>query len=122
MQIFPKLKVSNPSYYPEREVALMRDEYKCRDCSATEKLVVHHKDGSRIWGTSRMNNSLSNLITLCQRCHARAHGYTKVDREADAMIISLRADKWGWREIGDFLGISHERARQIYSRANKNST
>lgn len=56
-----------------REKAMQRDSYKCRFCGMTQResydelgrdLYVSHIDDIR-------NNSLENLITLCQKCHNR---------------------------------------------------
>lgn len=39
----------------------------CERCGTTERLLVHHKD------EDRYNNELSNLETLCRRCHQIHH-------------------------------------------------
>lgn len=55
-----------------REPTLRRDNFRCVRCGATEKLVVHHKDGQgRI--SKEPNNTLDNLETLCRACHMAAH-------------------------------------------------
>ena len=51
-----------------RKAVLYRDHYKCRNCGATRYLTVHHKTYSR-FGHER----LSDLITLCRRCHREVH-------------------------------------------------
>lgn len=55
-----------------------RDNYTCQKCGSTEKLECHHKIPVVNGGT----NELSNLITLCHDCHAKAHpkGYRKSGR------------------------------------------
>lgn len=40
---------------------------KCAWCDATDNLLVHHIDGNR------QNNDLTNLVTLCKRCHQTHH-------------------------------------------------
>lgn len=52
-----------------REVILKRDNCKCVECGCTESLHVHHKIHKKNGGT----DELSNLITLCSRCHALKH-------------------------------------------------
>lgn len=47
-------------------VALGVLEYKC-ECGCTENLQVHHKNLR--W----LDNSPSNLVYLCPKCHAKAH-------------------------------------------------
>lgn len=39
----------------------------CEGCGKPGRLHVHHKDGDP------MNNTRSNLMTLCSSCHGRAH-------------------------------------------------
>jgi hypothetical protein len=52
-----------------RARALQRDGNRCRHCGSTAKLSVHHlvrpQDGGR--------DELSNLATLCDRCHRLTH-------------------------------------------------
>lgn len=40
---------------------------KCEWCGSKKNLCVHHIDGNRY------NNDLSNLITVCKRCHQNHH-------------------------------------------------
>jgi 5-methylcytosine-specific restriction endonuclease McrA len=60
-------------FYKNREIVLERDENMCQCCgcspdeSHTNSLCVHHID------VNRLNNSLSNLITLCTQCHLSLH-------------------------------------------------
>ena len=69
-----------------REIILKRDNYKCVLCGITSEmhkkkygmdLHVHHLDG-RGSGYSKhdRNSELSNLITICVRCHAILHKKT----------------------------------------------
>lgn len=78
-------KSSNPynsTYYKNRKIAFKRDEFKCRLCKS-KKIVIHHLD------CDRRNNSLSNLITLCNQCHPFLHdNYTKKQlREGDILKL-----------------------------------
>jgi len=72
IDFYPKL------YYKNRQIAIDRDENKCQCCGCengklnTNKLGVHHID------VNKLNNSLSNLITLCTQCHISLHSkYSK---------------------------------------------
>lgn len=54
--------------------ALNRDEFTCQICGAEHlrvRLIVHHKDGSG--QSTKPNNRIENLQTLCRACHARIH-------------------------------------------------
>ena len=48
---------------------LHRDGHRCIECGATEDLHVHHIEPM----TKSANNDPSNLVTLCESCHAAAH-------------------------------------------------
>lgn len=55
-----------------RATVLMRDEFVCRLCLTRKKsheLRVHHMLPLSKGGT----NELTNLITLCSKCHKRLH-------------------------------------------------
>lgn len=54
-----------------REDVLKRDGYQCTMCGATTDLVIHHKDGSG--ATDNPNNDMTNLVTLCAKCHSTLH-------------------------------------------------
>lgn len=47
-----------------------RDEWRCALCDSTDGLQIHHVMPR---GKGGGNHSM-NLITLCWRCHAAAHG------------------------------------------------
>ena len=106
----------NNNYQPGSDFwyinCLKRDNYKCVDCGVEIDLIVHHIDGSRKLGIKKMNNNLDNLLTLCKPCHARKHGYT-ADHED---VIEMREGGMTFQEIGDKLGLSRQRAHQLYQR------
>ena len=54
-----------------RKAALVRDEFRCRNCGASKRseLDVHHRMPRSI----QVDHSPSNLITLCDGCHAGLH-------------------------------------------------
>lgn len=56
----------------KREEALEKDGRCCSNCGSTEQLVVHHKDENGR-GSDEPNNDLTNLSTLCRRCHIEEH-------------------------------------------------
>lgn len=54
-----------------RKAVILRDGCKCRECGKSKgKLEVHHIRPRRMNGP----NTLSNLITLCERCHQKTKG------------------------------------------------
>jgi 5-methylcytosine-specific restriction endonuclease McrA len=59
-----------------RLACLIRDGFRCQECGVYDPddtvLNVHHRDGNGK-GCARPNNDLSNLVTLCVRCHTRRH-------------------------------------------------
>jgi 5-methylcytosine-specific restriction endonuclease McrA len=70
----------NKRYDGNRVNCLIRDEFRCQDCGVQDFgdtiLNVHHLDGS---GKSQTpHNDLSNLLTLCVRCHSIRHNRREV--------------------------------------------
>jgi 5-methylcytosine-specific restriction endonuclease McrA len=77
---------------------LRRDKWKCQKCGMSNrehlelfgrKLTIHHVDGrGRHYQDKGLtaNNDISNLKTLCSRCHGRIHG--RQNRGRKAMITS----------------------------------
>lgn len=41
----------------------------CECCKSKENIIIHHIDNNP------QNNELSNLQTVCRKCHAKIHGY-----------------------------------------------
>lgn len=56
-----------PKWNKIRKSIIERDNYSCRICNKDYELHVHHID------YNRMNNSTSNLVTLCEPCHRAVH-------------------------------------------------
>jgi 5-methylcytosine-specific restriction endonuclease McrA len=72
-----------------REAVLERDNRKCAECGEENerKLVIHHIDKNGR-GHSNPNNSMSNLLTLCRKCHLLVH-----KKEIDSFKFKL-GDRW----------------------------
>ena len=64
-----------PNWGEQREKAIERDSHTCQECGTTEEtLSVHHIVPRSEFGDDwEQMNALSNLITLCNPCHARLH-------------------------------------------------
>jgi len=67
-----------PTWPSQRKLALKRDKFQCRICGISHKarrMDVHHIES--ITDENRDNwkalNNLSNLVTLCIKCHQKVH-------------------------------------------------
>jgi 5-methylcytosine-specific restriction endonuclease McrA len=58
-------------YLEIRSQVLLRDNFRCQECNFYKHLEVHHIVPRSKGGT----DDPSNLVTLCQRCHAKKHGF-----------------------------------------------
>lgn len=63
------------NWVAQAESARERDNYECQSCGRPQgkrKLHVHHIESRRSFGSDYLSaNDLSNLVTLCARCHIR---------------------------------------------------
>ena len=66
-KILRRVERHNGQYWKIRNSVIKRDGGKCQKCGSKEKLVVHHINGNDT------DNSLSNLITICNKCHLDLH-------------------------------------------------
>ncbi len=65
-----------------RNIVLNRDQNRCQMCkksNPSEALHVHHKQPLRSFSSIEEANQLSNLISLCPRCHQRAEAIVRVN-------------------------------------------
>ena len=105
VDFYPKI------FYKNRAIVFKRDENKCQCCGCsngelrTNKLIVHHID------VNKQNNSLSNLITLCEQCHHSLH--KKYDKHTLRVsnIHRLFAEEKRFGEFGKTL--MYEPAKEI---------
>jgi 5-methylcytosine-specific restriction endonuclease McrA len=65
----PRLKLSVEEYKSLRHRVLERDKWHCQDCGSSKDLQVHHLRRRSKLG----DDSLDNLITLCDSCHRKRH-------------------------------------------------
>lgn len=54
----------------KRKAIYRRDHFRCALCDSTDGIQIHHAIPRGQGG----NSTPHNLITLCWRCHAQAHG------------------------------------------------
>jgi hypothetical protein len=62
-----RYNLTHDEWYNLREDILKRDNYSCQSCGSIENLHIHHIIPFRI----SKDNSMTNLITLCSKCHKR---------------------------------------------------
>jgi len=64
-------KPQERAYYTRARTAIVKNgtELKCNRCGTDRQIEIHHKD------EDITNNSVSNLVPLCKRCHILLHGY-----------------------------------------------
>jgi len=65
----PRLQMDPIAYEKLRQLVLRRDSWRCQFCGVMSNLEVHHKQ----FRSQAGDDSASNLITLCNRCHTLAH-------------------------------------------------
>ena len=58
-----------------RKAVYRRDGYRCALCDSTDGIQIHHAVSRGQGGTDYAHN----LVTLCWRCHAMAHGTNAYD-------------------------------------------
>lgn len=51
-----------------RDAIFRRNEFKCADCGATQKLQIHRALKLGSWDT------ITEWVTLCEECHIKSHG------------------------------------------------
>ena len=96
----------------KRKEIMQRDGAVCRFCGRLDYLVLNHDDGDIY------NNVESNLNIVCKKCFSKIHFSWKrrVKENRNARVIEMRKNKLEFSKIGKSLGISRQRAHQIYSR------
>jgi DEAD/DEAH box helicase domain-containing protein len=81
-----------PNWLAQRDRARARDGYRCQSCGAPEGKHahhVHHKVPLRAFASYREANQLSNLATLCPRCHQRAELAVRMRSGLTGMAFAL---------------------------------
>jgi 5-methylcytosine-specific restriction endonuclease McrA len=99
--------LSKRRYGGNREDVLKRDKYKCRLCGSIDYLCVHHID------QDLNNNSVENLITLCQRCHLKSHGKKLIEIDEIEKILKMREEGKTLQAIGKIYNVTRQRIHQI---------
>jgi len=104
-----------------RELCLIRDGFKCQDCGRSNvALDIHHLVNShyRLELGARNgespHNAASNLIALCRSCHLRRHQAHQIKLGRVKEVKMLRSQGLTFQEIGTCLGVSRQRAHQLF--------
>lgn len=64
----------NRDWQRRRREIVERDNATCQDCGAVGgRLDVHHIKSIDLFTDREQANELTNLITLCRKCHSRRH-------------------------------------------------
>jgi 5-methylcytosine-specific restriction endonuclease McrA len=90
----PKRRPPREVWETLREIVWKRDGQKCVHCGVPQSLEECHIDHIRSGKLG--TNELSNLRTLCRRCHV-----LRADLRHQGMIASALRDgiiPWNWRE------------------------
>jgi hypothetical protein len=127
-----KLELDREQYLKLRSQILLRDGFRCQECGYYKHLEVHHIVPRSKGGT----DDLKNLITLCQRCHGKKHGFkNRENRRAKHARRNHRKKENHWLNkhkheflkepfIEDFhphsKEVSPERRRQLYEKWKRN--
>lgn len=74
-----------------RKAVILRDGCQCVECGRTNcKLEVHHIKPRR----SNGSNALSNLITLCERCHQNTEGHEELFMDKYFALLNSSDNKY----------------------------
>lgn len=79
-----------------RRAVYERDGFRCALCDSTDGLQIHHVKPRGEGGADHP----MNLITLCWRCHAAAHGdffYSSPDMFDRTLLGDASVEKWNVR-------------------------
>lgn len=79
-----------------RRAVYERDGFRCALCDSTDGLQIHHVKPRGEGGADHP----MNLITLCWRCHAAAHGdffYSSPDMFDRSLLGNASVEKWNVR-------------------------
>lgn len=86
------------------QAVLERDNFECQDCGMTQeqhiiifnrRLDIHHIDGyGKNTPKEDKNNDMSNLITLCHRCHTKISNIERMEQRWGDLV---KQDDSNWK-------------------------
>lgn len=75
---YHRLYMESGQWKKLRATVLERDNHQCQSCGSTETLQCHHNTYERFGA-----ESMSDLVTLCTRCHTNHHIELDMERERE---------------------------------------
>lgn len=85
------VELRNEYYNIRRELLQLKKYKKCANCGSEENIEIHHIVPLIVGGT----NKKSNLVALCQDCHAKIHGLNRQGNKNGISIGMLQSAKNG---------------------------
>lgn len=64
--------LKSPKWYAKRDQVFRRDDWRCVRCGTAENIQCHHISRERMF-----NEELTDLVTMCRRCHDSRHEVDK---------------------------------------------
>lgn len=97
-----------------RKAVYARDGYRCALCDDVRGLQLHHVVRRSAGGT----DDPANLITLCWRCHAEAHGTWIAERHAPLPKSLDAGARWAIRQLllDEYEQLCTEYVSDLYAR------
>jgi DEAD/DEAH box helicase domain-containing protein len=81
-----------PNWEKQRNLARMRDQYRCSLCGIAENTKphhIHHKIPFRLFSDPNIANDLNNLVTLCPNCHRLVEMKVKIRSAISGLNYAL---------------------------------
>jgi 5-methylcytosine-specific restriction endonuclease McrA len=84
-------QLNHPDWIRKRNEIMARDNDMCKKCKSKDRLQVHHQ--WYIKGRMAWDYPGSFLITLCDKCHRKAHNMPPEEPYVDPILKSARIIK-----------------------------
>ena len=96
---------NSQKYREEKRGGLVGYYKSCLFCG-NEHFCIHHAD------FKKENNNKSNLLPLCNNCHAKVH-YKILRPFIRSIVFQLKERRYSMIEIAEIIGITRQRVYQI---------
>ena len=92
-------------YSNTHEYVLCRDKHSCQLCGKTSvPLEVHHV----VWESEGGGDTPENLLTLCKKCHTKAHENPKVNAKVKKLFAGMEKRKVHTTLVNTIMPLFHE--------------